>query len=211
VLFLLFGSSGAGKTVAVHGLREQMSGLAIHDFDELDVPPDADAAWRHRGNEAWVRRALDYQAGGTDLLLAGQTPLGELLATPSASLLEAVSACLLDCDDETRAARLDARGSEWSAGVTGDLQDFLNWGHWMRRHARDPAWRQDVIRQGDVTAEMRWERWDKWQAGDPRWRVCVIDTSALPIAGVVDELVRWIDSERALFRAGTHPLASALE
>jgi hypothetical protein len=84
VLFLLFGSSGAGKTFVLDVLRDRVPDLAIHEFDEIGIPPDAGTAWRHRANEEWVRRALAYQAEETDLLLAGQTPFGELLATPSA-------------------------------------------------------------------------------------------------------------------------------
>ena len=82
------------------------------------MPVGADTEWRHGANEKWVCRAVDYQAAGIDLLLAGQTPLGELLATPSAPQLEAISACLLDCDDETRVERLKARGPEWFFGLT---------------------------------------------------------------------------------------------
>jgi hypothetical protein len=111
--------------------------LAIHDFDEIGVPPGADAAWRRRANEEWSRRALDYQAQGIDLLLAGQTPLREFLEAPSALLLEAISACLLDCDDETRIARLRARGSEWFTRSAGELQHYLNWAEWLRSHARE--------------------------------------------------------------------------
>ena len=113
MLFLLFGSSAAGKTFALAALHGRVPGLAVHDFDEIGVPAGADAAWRHRAIEQWVRRALDYQAEGTDVLLAGQTPFGELLAAPSASRLDAISACLLDCDEDTRVARLLARGPEW--------------------------------------------------------------------------------------------------
>jgi hypothetical protein len=170
------------------------------------VPPGADTAWRHRADEAWVRRALDYQAQGVDLLLAGQTPFGELLATPSAPLLEALSACLIDCDDETTIARLRARGPEWLARSSGDLQDYLNWAEWMRRHAADPSWRPDVIRHSATNGEMRWERWSDWQAGDPRWHIRVIDTSAPSVEQIAGELSSWIAEERALVRAGTHPL-----
>ena len=115
MLLLLFGSSAAGKSAALDGLRQRMQGLAIHDFDEIGVPSGADSSWRRHANEAWVRRALGYQAEGIDLLLAGQTPFGELLATPSAALLDAISGCLIDCDDETRVARLRRRGPEWLA------------------------------------------------------------------------------------------------
>jgi len=207
VLFLLFGSSAAGKTVVLDALRGRIADLAVRDFDEIAVPSDADTAWRHRANEQWVRRALDYQAEGTDLLLAGQTPFGELLAAPSASRLEAISGCLIDCDDETRVARLRARGPEWFARTGGELQDYLNWASWMREHAADPSSRIEVIRQEATLDEMRWSRWSSWRAGDPRWRVRAIDTSASSVEKVADELIEWISQERALFRSGAHPLA----
>ena len=201
MLFLLFGASGAGKTFLLNALPGRVPDLAIHDFDEIGVPSGADTVWRHRANERWVRRALDYQTAGTDLLLAGQTPFGELLAAPSASLLEAISACLIDCDDDTRVARLRARGPEWLAQTAGDLEDYLNWAEWLRRHARDPTWQTDVIRNEATESEMQWIRWSDWTADDPRWRVRVLDTSKLPIEHVASELAEWIWQERALVRA----------
>lgn len=208
MLFLLFGSSAAGKTAALNGVRGRMPDLAIHDFDEIRVPADVDLAWRHRAIETWLRRALDLQSDGQDLLLAGQLPLGEVLAAPSASQLEAVSACLLDCDDETRVRRIRARGPEWLDCVPGELQDHLNWAEWMRHHAGNPTWRQHVIRHAGAEG-MRWERWATWHEGDPRWRVRVSDTSVLPVDRVVDELTSWIEDERELLRSGFHPLAGA--
>lgn len=207
MLFLLFGSSAAGKTSALGPLRGRVANLAVHDFDEIRIPPGADTAWRHRANEEWLRRALDYQAEGTDLLLAGQTPFGELLAAPSASRLDAISGCLIDCDDATRMARLRARGPEWLERTGGELQDYLNWAAWMREHAADPSARAEVIRHESTANEMSWRRWSDWHAGDPRWRVRVIDTSALPVEGVAAELVEWIREERALLRSGEHPLS----
>jgi hypothetical protein len=210
VLFLLFGSSGSGKTSVLDALRGRVLDLAIHDFDEIGVPPGADAAWRHRANERWLHRALDHQAEGADLLLAAQTPFGELLAAPSASRLEAISACLIDCDDETRAARLRARGPEWFAQTGGELQDYLDWASWLREHAVDPSWRTDVIQHEATLDEMQWSRWSAWRSGDPRWCVRVIDTSALPVEKVADELIEWIIEERALFRSGAHPLEGSV-
>jgi hypothetical protein len=207
VLFLLFGSSAAGKTFVIDGLRGRVADLAIHDFDEIGVPPGADTAWRHRANEQWVRRALEYQEEGIDLLLAGQTPFGELLAAPSALRLKAISACLIDCDDETRVARLQARGPEWFARTAGDLQDYLSWAAWMREHAADPSWRPDVIRHEATEDEMRWSRWSGWTAADPRWRTHVIDTSSLPVEQVAATVIEWIEEERTLVRSGTHLLA----
>lgn len=209
MLFLLFGSSAAGKTFALNGLRGRVADLAIHDFDEIGVPQGADTAWRHRADEQWVRRALAYQAAGTDLLLAGQTPFGELLATPSATALEAISACLIDCDDDTRVARLRARGPEWFARTAGDLQDYINWAAWMRGHAADPTWRTEVIQHDATGDEMQWSRWSGWHTDDPRWRVRVIDTSASSVQEVGTAVVEWISGERALLRSGTHPLTGA--
>jgi hypothetical protein len=209
VLFLLFGSSAAGKTFALDELRGRVTNLAVHDFDEIGVPPGADTTWRHRADEEWIGRALEYQARGTDLLLAGQTPFGELLAAPSATKLEAISACLLDCDDETRVARLRARGPGWFERTAGDLEDYLNWAAWMRGHVADPSWRVEVIRHDATSAEMQWSRLSGWQAGDPRWRVRVIDTSSLPVEDVARDLAEWIAEERTLFRSGTHPLSGA--
>jgi hypothetical protein len=207
MLFLLFGSSGAGKTIALHEVRTRApADLAIHDFDEIGVPPHADRAWRQRTNETWVQRALDYEAAGTDLLLAGQTPFGELLATPSAPLLDCISGCLLDCDDETRAERLSARDERFWYGSSGSLRDYVNWARWLRGHAADPQWHVEVIRQDDESL-MSWDRWESWAAGDPRWRVLVIDTSQLRAEHVADLLVHWIEEERSLHRNGSHPLA----
>lgn len=211
MLFLLFGSSGAGKTTALRALRDRVAGLAVHDFDEVGVPPGADLSWRHRTNEAWVRRGLDYQREGVDLLLAGQTPLGEVLAAPSATALEAVSACLLDCDDETRLSRLEDRGPDWLARVGGDMQPHLGWATWLRGHAADPAHRPEVIRRPDPASDMRWARWSTWRAGDPRWRVPTIDTSRSGVEQVAARLADWIEGERALLRAGSHPLAPLRE
>jgi hypothetical protein len=205
VLFLLFGSSAAGKTCALGLLRDRVEALATHDFDELGVPPGADSAWRRGANERWLRRALQYQTHGTDLLLAGQTPFGELLAAPSAPHVEAISACLIDCDDGTRVGRLQARGADWLARSGSEIEDYLSWAAWMRGHAANPTWRAEVIRQDD---DLHWDRWIDWRAGDPRWNVRVLDTSQLRVEQVTDELAAWIGEERARFRNGTHPLSN---
>jgi hypothetical protein len=173
MLFLIFGSSCSGKTTILSELRERHAGLEIHDFDEVGVPVDADNAWRHRTNEEWVQRAVGEQAAGRDFVLAGQTPFGELLAAPSATELEAISACLLDCDDTVRLARMRGRGDDWAARFGDSLDDFVLWGDWMRGHARDPRFRQFVIREQCDDA-MQWERWSDWPAHDPRWRVRIV-------------------------------------
>jgi len=182
MLFLLFGASGSGKTAALEALRDRVTGLACHDFDEIGVPPGADRRWRQEANEAWLTRVRQYEAQGIDMLLAGQTPYGELLATPSADAVE-ISALLLDCTDAIRAERLAGRAD---AG----LDSQLAWAAWLRGHAADPCWQPEVIRE-DALDGMRWDRWQGWQRGDPRWRVDVIDSSELSIAEVADKVLAW--------------------
>jgi hypothetical protein len=201
VLFLVFGSSASGKSVAISELRDRcLPGLVIYDFDEVGVPADAGRVWRQQANETWLRRALDHQAEGVDVLLAAQTPFGELLATPSATNLDGISACLLDCDDNTRVERLRARETA-SAASDADFGAYLSWASWMRRHAEDPEWMPDVIVTDD-SPEMRWDRWSGWTAGDPRWRVRIIDTSSLRVDEVATKLADWIADERAHPRPG---------
>lgn len=198
MLFLVFGSSAAGKTAVLPEI--DLPGLAKHDFDEIGVPARADLRWRQAANETWIRRGLEYQAAGIDLLLAGQTPFGELLASPSAPLLEGISGCLLDCDDESRLDRLQRRGGEWLERTGADFQTYLKWADWMRSHAADPQWMQEVIRNDASAPELCWERWVDWRAGDPRWRVQVIDTSERSIHEVAGALSAWIENERAQSR-----------
>ena len=202
MLFWVFGSSAAGKTTLVAALQGRVRELEAHDFDEIGVPSHATLKWRHRANELWLGRALALGESGTDLLVAGQTPIGELLASPSAVRVGALAACLLDCDDQTRAARIAARGPTWFDRAGGTMHDYLAWGKWMRKHASDPTYRLDVIRTDD--AELEWGRLERWRADDPRWRVRVIGT-ARPIDSTRVEVVRWVADERARLAAGQRP------
>lgn len=190
MLFLLWGASGSGKTTVMRALAPDLPGFAVHDFDEVGVPSDAGAAWRHQTAETWVRRALDEQAAGRHVLLAAQLPFGELLACPSVPDLDGVVGCLLDCDDYERIDRIRTRG----AGSGAATQDTLCWAVWLRMHARDPQWRPDVITT-DGGPEMRWDRWQRWTARDPRWRTTRIDTTGHELGDTVQMVQAWIDRE----------------
>src|SRR4051794_24336291 len=106
MFFLISGSSAAGKSTASRLLGERVDRVECHDADEM-VARTADE--RCEQLELWVQRALETQASGRDFLLSSNSPLGELLACPSAPLLDGIAACLLDCSDEVREARYFAR------------------------------------------------------------------------------------------------------
>jgi hypothetical protein len=117
-------------TTLAHATASSLHQIAVHDFDELGVPTGADLHWRQRTMELWVRRALEYQERGVDLLLTGQSPLGEVLAAPSAPLLDGIAVCLVNVADEVRRARLVERDpGRWDATA---VDAFLGWAAWHR-------------------------------------------------------------------------------
>jgi len=203
MLLVLTGSSCAGKSTLAFAVADRFRDLAVHDFDEVGVPAGADRRWRQRTMERWVRRALEYQGHGVDLLLTAQSPLGEILAVPSATLLDGIAVCLVDVADEVRRDRLAARDpGRWD---TPAVDAFLGWAHWHRGHARDPRHRPDAIAE-DGWPAMAWDRWTGWATADPRWRTDRIDTGNQPVRHSVDQVERWVGDQRDAHRSGHLPL-----
>ncbi len=187
------------------GLAARVADLEPHDFDELGVPRGASRRWRQEATEEWTRRVVTSSTVSRDTLIAGQTPLGEWLAVPSATALEGIAVCLLDVSDQIRAERLRRRPGA-TAPDRIQLRHLLAWASWHRSHAADPQWRQDVIRQG-AWEQMRWERWQHWQRGDRRWDVVRLDTSVAPVQETVEQLTHWIVERRNAHGAGTLALS----
>ncbi|WP_329328063.1 hypothetical protein [Streptomyces luteogriseus] len=203
MLLKLTGSSCSGKTTLAYAAADRLAQIAVHDFDELGVPEGADRHWRHRMTEMWVRRALDYQDRGIDLLLSGQSPLGEVLAAPSAPLLDGIAVCLVDVDDPVRRARLAERDAgRWDSQA---IDAFLGWAEWHRKHAVDQSHRPDVIID-DSRPEMVWRRWTGWNAGDVRWRTQLLDTTDRPVTESVERVEQWITEQRNALQASQLPL-----
>ncbi|WP_217553018.1 hypothetical protein [Streptomyces sp. GbtcB6] len=203
MLLKLTGSSCSGKTTLAYAAAARIGKIAVHDFDELGVPEGADRHWRHRMTEKWVRRALEFQDRGIDLLLSGQSPLGEMLAAPSAPLLDGIAVCLVDVADPVRRARLAERDpGRWDAQA---IDAYLGWAEWHRKHALDPSHGPDVIIDGSWP-EMAWRRWTGWNAGDPRWRTHLLDTTDRPVPESVDLAEQWIIEQRDALQAGQLPL-----
>ncbi|MEU1849720.1 hypothetical protein ABZ499_10700 [Streptomyces sp. NPDC019990] len=142
---------------------------------------------------------MEYQERGVDLLLTGQSPLGEVLAVPSAPLLNGIAVCLVDVADEVRRARLAERSpGRWDAPA---VDAFLGWAAWHRQHALDPRHRPDVIIDNSWP-EMAWHHWASWHAGDPRWRTQLLDTTDQLVTESVDLVERWITQQRDVYQAG---------
>ncbi|MGY4978296.1 hypothetical protein ACWCYL_14180 [Streptomyces sp. 900105755] len=204
MLLKLTGSSCSGKTTLAYAAAARIRKIAVHDFDELGVPKGVDRHWRHRMTEMWIRRALEYQERGIDLLLSGQSPLGEVLAAPSAPLLDGIAVCLVDVADPVRRTRLAERDpGRWDSPA---IDAFLGWAEWHRKHALDPSHRPDVIID-DSWPEMAWRRWTGWNAGDLRWHTQPLDTTYRPVTESVDQVEQWITEQRDALQTGRLPLS----
>ncbi|MDQ6741928.1 MAG: hypothetical protein M3Z97_03335 [Candidatus Dormibacteraeota bacterium] len=141
--------------------------------------------------------------GRADVLYAGQSPLGELLACPIATEFAGIAPCLLDCRDSIRIQRVRSRG--WQNDIRES--DLLRWSTWMRLHAVDSQHDQSVLVAGGAPG-LRWETWNRWQRGDPRWRVNVIDNSHQDLAATIERLLAWIADQSGLQKAGELPLTA---
>ncbi|MGI5149555.1 hypothetical protein ACQEVC_24990 [Plantactinospora sp. CA-294935] len=203
MLLTVAGSSCSGKSTAVWASAE-IEGLVVHDFDEIGVPDGADTRWRQRSMEVWIQRVLRYQARGIDVLLAGQSPLGEVLASPSATELDGIAACLMDVDEQVRWHRIEERDpGKWNRDAK---QSFVGWARWHREHARDPRHRPEVITAAGYE-RMRWARWSDWTSTDHRWAVRVIDTTDRAVEQSATEIRQWIADARSELAAGQLALA----
>lgn len=196
MLLYLTGSSCSGKSTLAFAAARRIPGLAVHDVDEPGAP-------RNAPSEDWIQRALDYERRGIDMLLAGQAPLGEILAAPSAPLLEGIAVCLVDVADDVRRERLEQRQPGlWDAQA---IEAFLNWAAWHRGHAADPLYQPELLLTGSREGEA-WHRWTTWGAEDPRWATPVLDTTHEPVEQCVHRIEAWITERREALRDGHLPL-----
>ncbi len=197
VLLYLTGSSCSGKTTLVSAAATRCAPpIAVHDVDEPGAPPAAPT-------EYWICRALNYQQRGVDMLLAGQAPLGEVLAAASAPLLDGIAVCLIDVADQVRRDRLAQRDpGKWD---TAFVDDFVEWARWHRGQARDPVRRPEVLLEGNNPGAA-WHRWTGWSSDDPRWSTHVLDTTSQPLERSVEQAEAWIAAQRDAHRSGTLPL-----
>ncbi len=189
MFFLVSGAAASGKSTVARNISSRLENIECHDFDEKQP---ADTYTRCQQLEEWVKRALEIQQDGQDFLLASHSPLGELLACPSAPQLVGISACLLDCSDIVRITRMWERGIDprWPPS-----QEVLSWASWHRMHAWDPQW-EPQFSEGNVPASHSYARWTNWEQKDARWHVTVIDSTKLDVEQTLDMITNWVKTER---------------
>lgn len=185
-LYFIGGASGSGKTSVIPYLKEILKEFAIHDFDDIGVPPNADKKWRQESTEKWVQKLL---AEGKDACLLGQIVLGEILSCPSAKQINKVNFCLLDVSDFERIQRLKKRNTY------GTDQNMLNWSAWLRVHHQDPQWAMHVIQESSSEI-MDFSRLSQSTSYEKLANVTIFDTTNLALHEVAEKIADWINKTR---------------
>lgn len=108
MFFLVSGASAASKSTVVRKLPNRLQNIECHDRDEKLAVAEYT---RCQLLEEWIGLALAVEEKGQDFLLTSQSPLGELLACPSAPKLAGIAVCLLDCGDTVRITRMRSGAS----------------------------------------------------------------------------------------------------
>lgn len=139
MIYFIAGASGSGKSAIIEDLKLALPNAAIHDFDDIGVPENADKIWRQKATEQWLQRYLTQKDSVGIFCVCGQVVLGEILACPSANKIGKVNFCLLEVSDFERIRRLKKQNAY------GADQNMLNWAAWLRMHHQDPQWAQYVI------------------------------------------------------------------
>lgn len=185
MLLLITGASGVGKStvraVVAPELTPHVECVELKDLAPLSMARTG--AWRQQTAETAVRRAVELQASGRHLLLAGDpVPAIEVIAAPSAPQLDAVAVCLLDASAEAQAERLGARGDDPAL-----LVHHQAFAEWMRQQASDP------LHMLHVVADQGWEemRWERLERFSDDWSMHTIDTSSLSRGEVADLVLEW--------------------
>ena len=189
MLYLLSGAAASGKKTLAPIVSARVTNLVFHHENEI---PATDHRGRMANMQQWLERTTTYETNGKDLLLLAASPLGEVLASPRATELTGIAACLLDCHDHERSRRHVHRPVDprWPFGM-----DTLCWAAWHRMHAVDPQFEQRVIRDAEVE-QYAWDRWISWAKGDRRWYVEIVDTTSDAIAQSADKVAAWIERTR---------------
>ncbi|HEY4096381.1 MAG TPA: hypothetical protein VGM33_12755 [Baekduia sp.] len=185
MFLLITGASGAGKSTVRAMVDQELSPLVecveLTHVLPLSAPPTL--VWRQQATEAAVRRAVELQAEGRHLLLAGDpVAAAEVVAAPSAPSLDAIAVCLLDLSPDAQATRLAHRGDDPAL-----LHHHHAFAEWMRRHADDPLHMTNVISTG-AWEQMRWERLSDLGSD---WQMTTIDTTDMTRPAVADEVLGW--------------------
>lgn len=152
-LLVLSGASGAGKSAIVPLLIERLAGACVvFDVDSLIDPlssasPDGNVEW-NAFRETWLHIAAGLGQNRLPTVLAGPFIPEHFGDLPGRRLVGEIVYGVLDCSDDVRRARMEARPS-WRMR---DIDDQVAFGRWLRSNLT-PVFDTDAMTP-DETADV---------------------------------------------------------
>jgi hypothetical protein len=137
-LFVVTGASGSGKTAVFVPLARRLRGQCVtFDVDWLldpagELSGDQPIRWP-AFRDAWLAMAHGVAQSGMPTVLLGPFIPEHLDGLPGRRWVEDVRFLLLDCPDDLRYERLQARPS-WRRR---DIEEQTEFGRWLRRNIAD--------------------------------------------------------------------------
>ncbi|HEV2704119.1 MAG TPA: AAA family ATPase [Steroidobacteraceae bacterium] len=137
---VLIGASGSGKTTIARAIAQRRAGeVEVFYFDSIGVPAEAQMITECGSSEQWQRaKTIEWMAKlaprvgpGRRLLFEGQTRLAFLTEGAAAAGGVAFVPILVDCDDATRASRLQLERQQPELAN----ETMMNWARFLRRQA----------------------------------------------------------------------------
>lgn len=137
-LFVVTGASGSGKTAVLAPLARLLAGHAVtFDVDWLIDAATALAGGRPVAwpafRDAWMSVAHGVAQCGTPTVLLGPLIPEHLQDLPARRWVGTIHFLVLDCPDEVRRARIEAR----PAWRSRDVEEQVRFGRWLRGNIPD--------------------------------------------------------------------------
>lgn len=147
-LVVLSGASGAGKSTIVPLLIERLAGTCVvFDVDLLIDPlreasPDRSLEW-DAFRDTWLHVAAGLAQNRLPTVLVGPFIPDHLETLPGRELVGEIAYGVLDCSDDVRRARIEARPS-WRLR---DIDEQVAFGAWLRMNLM-PVFDTDAVLPG---------------------------------------------------------------
>lgn len=135
-LFVITGSSGAGKTTTCLALVPQLPECVVLESDILwdtafDTPHDNYRRYR----EIWLRMAKNIGQSGRPVVLVGTAEPGQFESLSERRYLAAIHYLALVCDDNLLVERLRQRPAWRAAGSPEFIEKMVNFNRWLKENA----------------------------------------------------------------------------
>ncbi|HLN65185.1 MAG TPA: hypothetical protein VK464_27000 [Symbiobacteriaceae bacterium] len=127
-LFIVTGTSGAGKSTVVPELRRRLPDFDVFDMDLLAGDDWQQIKWN------WLKIAYSIAQSGRGTVLCGTVVPENLAGAPYLPFFDGIYYLNLHCDDATRAARLRARPA-YRGTTEAFIADHANFARWLLTNA----------------------------------------------------------------------------